>query len=368
MVYWQLSETDDDIPVVGPPPGHPMPCSLSKDSWAPSPFEHVAHRVGPGPGGVAMGKLVSAVAVGLVTLLVGVISVVAAALGSGSGSGAGGGAGGTSGPTSAGASPGTGGVAPGPAIPPGWLDLYQQAASGCPGLPWAVLGAIGTVETDSGQSTAPGVWSGANAAGAEGPMQFEPGTFAAYATVGPGGARPPSPYDPVDAVYTAAALLCADGAGSATSLQRAVSDYNHSAAYVDTVLTLATSLAEDPSVSGTVVAALSFAARQLGTPYVWGGTGNGGFDCSGLVQAAYRAAGIALPRVAQDQFDAGPAVPAGSTVAPGDLVFFGSGPLGVDHVGLYVGAGEMIDAPDTGAPVRFDSADSTDLVGATRPG
>jgi hypothetical protein len=58
-----------------------MPSSLSKDSWAPSPFEHVAHRVGPGPGGVAMGKLVSAVAVGLVTLLVGVISVVAASLG-----------------------------------------------------------------------------------------------------------------------------------------------------------------------------------------------------------------------------------------------------------------------------------------------
>jgi cell wall-associated NlpC family hydrolase len=109
------------------------------------------------------------------------------------------------------------------------------------------------------------------------------------------------------------------------------------------------------------------AAQQLNTPYLWGGTGAGGFDCSGLVQAAYRHAGIALPRVAQDQFDAGPQLPDGGVVEPGDLLFFGSGPGGVDHVGLYVGAGEMIDAPYTGALVRFDSADWDELVGATRP-
>ncbi len=231
-----------------------------------------------------------------------------------------------------------------------------------------MLAAVGTVESRSGQSTASGVWSGANSAGAEGPMQFEPATFAAYATVGPGGARPPSPYDPVDAVYTASALLCADGAASPATLRAAIEDYNHATTYVDTVLTLALSLQQDPSTPGTVVAALSFAAQQLGTPYVWGGTGDGGFDCSGLAQAAYRTAGITLPRVAQDQFDAGPAVPAGTEVAPGDLVFFGSGPTGVEHVGLYVGAGEMIDAPHTGALVRFDIADQSGVVGATRPG
>jgi cell wall-associated NlpC family hydrolase len=72
--------------------------------------------------------------------------------------------------------------------------------------------------------------------------------------------------------------------------------------------------------------------------------------------------------VAQDQFDAGPPVTDGSSVEPGDLVFFGSGPAGVDHVGLYVGSGEMIDAPHTGALVRFDSAGWSGLVGATRPG
>ena len=63
-------------------------------------------------------------------------------------------------------------------IPPAMLALYQQAAATCPGLPWAILAAIGTVESDNGQSTLPGVHSGANAAGAEGMMQFEPATFA----------------------------------------------------------------------------------------------------------------------------------------------------------------------------------------------
>ena len=197
---------------------------------------------------------------------------------------------------------------------------------------------------------------------------MDPGTFAAYATVGPDGAQPPSPYDAVDAVYSAKAMLCADGAGAVPTLRTAIEEYNHSDSYADTVLALSLAIAENPTVSGTVLAAISFAAQHLGTPYLWGGTGPGGFDCSGLVQAAYRSAGISLPRVAQAQFDAGPAVPDNATVQPGDLVFYGSGPSGVDHVGLYVGAGEMIDAPHTGALVRVDDADWPDLVGATRPG
>jgi cell wall-associated NlpC family hydrolase len=316
-----------------------------------------------------MGKVMMGLGGLLAATVVGVVLVVAVVLGQGPGSG--GGLGGPNGATTGAVgdgNPGAGGISPGPAIPAEWLTLYQQAAATCDGLPWAVLAAIGTVETGSGQSDAPGVWSGANSAGAEGPMQFEPATFAAYATIGPSGASPASPYDPIDAAYSAAALLCANGAGSPTTLNTAIADYNHSDVYVDTVLTLALAFGDAPQTSGTVVAALSFAAQQLNTPYLWGGTGNGGFDCSGLVQAAFQHGGVDLPRVAQDQFDAGPPVPGGTPVAPGDLVFFGDGPSSVDHVGLYVGGGEMIDAPDTGELVRFDNADWSGFVGATRPG
>jgi cell wall-associated NlpC family hydrolase len=273
-------------------------------------------------------------------------------------------------------------------IPAAMLTLYQQAASGCPGLPWVVLAAIGTVESGNGTSDLPGVHAGANAAGAEGPMQFEPATFAAYdQPEPPGGAAPPSPYDPIDATYAAARDLCANGAANGANLAGAVFDYNHSQAYVAQVMALAASYGQPAAVAGTPAGpaggrAVTWALAQVGTPYVWGGEDPaapghpGGFDCSGLVQAAYREAGIALPRVAQDQFDAGPALPPGAPLAPGDLVFFGGSPTDVGHVGLVVSPGVMVDAPHTGADVREDTFPTvigaswgSDLyLGATRPG
>jgi len=295
---------------------------------------------------------------------------------------------------------GAGGSAPGVSaaatakIPPQMLTLYQAAAITCPGLPWTILAAIGTVESDNGQSNLPGVHSGANAAGAEGPMQFEPATFAAYdEPVPPGGADPPSPYDPTDAVYAAARLLCADGAAGGADLAGAVYAYNHSTAYVSQVLALAQTYAAAPtntstgvglSVSGTGTAggeaAVSWALSQIGTPYVWGGETPGvGFDCSGLVQAAYAVAGVALPRVAQDQYDTTPKLAPDAALAPGDLVFFGGGPGSIDHVGLFVGVVNghdvMVDAPHTGADVRAEDFPATAgarfgsllYVGATRP-
>jgi hypothetical protein len=91
-----------------------------------------------------------------------------------------------------------------------------------------------------GLSQLPGVHAGQNEAGAEGPMQFEPATFARYGRPVPaGGIAPPNPYDPVDAVYAAARMLCADGGASASGLGQAVFDYNHSGAYVTEVLALA---------------------------------------------------------------------------------------------------------------------------------
>jgi len=127
-------------------------------------------------------------------------------------------------------------------IPAGMLTLYEQAAATCPGLPWTVLAAIGTVESGNGTSDLPGVHSGANPAGAQGPMQFEPATFAEYDTpVPPGGASPPSPYDPTDAVYAAARMLCANGARDGADISGAVFAYNHATWYVNEVLSLARS-------------------------------------------------------------------------------------------------------------------------------
>ena len=271
-------------------------------------------------------------------------------------------------------------------IPPSMLTLYQQAAATCPGLPWTILAAIGTIESDNGQSDLPGVHSGANAAGAEGPMQFEPATFAAYdRPIPPGGADPPSPYDPTDAVYAAARLLCADGAAGGADLSGAVYAYNHSASYVAEVLALAQTYASSATAAtgsrdSAGAMAVSWALSQIGTPYVWGGETPGvGFDCSGLVQAAYAVAGVSLPRVAQDQYNATSKLAPASVLAPGDLVFFGGSPDSIDHVGLYVGVvngqNVMVDAPHTGADVRAEPFPASvgssfgDLlyIGATRP-
>ncbi len=264
----------------------------------------------------------------------------------------------TGGPIAIGGPPGTGTAAAIGSVPAAMLSLYARAAATCPGLPWTVLAAIGTVESLNGTSSLPGVASGANSAGAEGPMQFEPPTFAQYADPVPaGGLNPPSPYDPVDAVYAAARMLCADGAESASSLGGAIYDYNHSASYVSDVLAVAVSYGLGTGVTGSRgEVAVEYALAQVGTPYVWGGEVPGvGFDCSGLAQAAWAAAGIRLPRVAQDQFDAGPAVPPGSPLAPGDLVFFGPAGGVATHVGLVVDpSGLMVDAPHTGALVRLD--------------
>jgi cell wall-associated NlpC family hydrolase len=119
----------------------------------------------------------------------------------------------------------------------------------------------------------------------------------------------------------------------------------------------------DIPVSGRAAAAVAFARAQLGKPYVWGATGPNSYDCSGLVQAAWAAAGVALPRTTYEQIDAGTRIPV-SDLQPGDLVFYYSG---VSHVGMYVGGGEIIHAPHPGAAVEYAPVGEMPIVGAVRP-
>jgi len=126
--------------------------------------------------------------------------------------------------------------------------------------------------------------------------------------------------------------------------------------------TLRAGVANPPPVLPGAQVAILFALAQVGKPYLWGGSGPDAFDCSGLVQQAWKVAGVALPRVAIDQFNA--TIPISfQDLQPGDLVFF-ENPVG--HVGIYVGNGQMIDAPFTGAQVRLDSIFWNNIAGFGR--
>jgi len=125
-----------------------------------------------------------------------------------------------------------------------------------------------------------------------------------------------------------------------------------------------------------VSAAIAFAQKQIGKPYLWGGTGPDAFDCSGLVMMAYQAAGMDIPRTSEDQWAWGPKVPA-SQVEPGDLVFFACSdgtPTSPGHVGLVIGGGKMIQAYATGFPIQISTYGTpssegglSQVVGFTRP-
>jgi cell wall-associated NlpC family hydrolase len=122
--------------------------------------------------------------------------------------------------------------------------------------------------------------------------------------------------------------------------------------------------AQEPNSSPALVA-VAFACTQLGKPYVWGGNGDPGFDCSGLTHAAYAAAGIAIPRTAQTQYDAGPLLTTGTPLQAGDLVFYGNGPRSVTHVGIAISPTQMIDAPHSGADVEITGVGR--YLAASRP-
>ena len=123
-----------------------------------------------------------------------------------------------------------------------------------------------------------------------------------------------------------------------------------------------------PPASGKGAIAVAEARKQLGKPYVYGGSGPDNFDCSGLTAWAWKAAGVRLSHSAYTQYFETTRVPI-DAVQPGDLLFFGKdGVESIHHNAIYIGGGDMIEASQTGTPIRIRGWRSIDIVGAGRPG
>ncbi|MFB7332772.1 NlpC/P60 family protein [Streptomyces adustus] len=273
------------------------------------------------------------------------------------------------------------------AVPAAYQTLVQKWGNLCPALNPALLAA--QLYQESGFNP-----NAKSQAAAQGIAQFIPGTWATHGIDGDGdGDR--DVWDPNDAIPSAASYDCQlasyvkDVPGNVTDNMLAaynagayavikyggVPPYSETRNYVKTITTLEESFAApvtrvDPSRQAA--GAIYYAQKKLGTPYLWGGNGTadqgGRFDCSGLTKASYASVGITLPRVANDQYNAGPH-PKRNELLPGDLVFFShdlSDSRAIHHVGIYVGGGYMIDAPRTGAVIRFDPIDNSEYFGATR--
>ncbi|WP_330334785.1 NlpC/P60 family protein [Streptomyces sp. NBC_00536] len=300
----------------------------------------------------------------------------------------------------------------------------------CKGMRWQILAGIARVESDhaaghqiadSGDITPPitgprldgsgaggnttaipdtdhGKWDGDTAYDrAVGPFQFLPETFRTYGRDGNGDGAI-SPHNADDAALAAAIYLCGDGRDltNREQLRAAIHTYNLSWAYVDDVTSgiyRYDALGNTPSTAtGTAGTVIQAALAQTGIPYSWGGGGPEGpstgvccspggqdgrtvtgFDCSGLTQYAYAQAGINLPRTAAEQAGAGRRIPASAgfgALQPGDLIFYGYSPTAdstIHHVGIYLGDGQMINAPRPGRPVSIDPVNAMpDYAGGTR--
>jgi cell wall-associated NlpC family hydrolase len=268
------------------------------------------------------------------------------------------------------------------AIPAAYVPWVLAAGSLCAAISPAVVAAQDQAESDWGPRRV-------SPAGAEGIAQFLPSTFAVWGRDDDGTGNV-SPFNPFDAIMAQgrydcslaalAARLLAAGQASGKVIDLALACYNagpgqveaargvpaDAAAYVREIDSLAASKYSAVSVAGSAagLAAVAAAESALGTPYQWGGScaaPHGGdpagwCDCSSLVQMAWGAAGVALPRTTYQQVSAGTPVRSVSDLRPGDLIFIPGSDGSASspgHVGLYAGDGMLIDAPTTGQVVRF---------------
>lgn len=303
-------------------------------------------------------------------------------------------------------------------IPENYLEIYKKIGKE-KDIPWNILAGIGQVESKHGRWDGPGITEEDNekynAWGAAGPMQFgaEDGSPAGNSWGGdpvmPVEKRPEegygqdgnndgvvNVYDPADAIPASADYLIAHGAKE--NIRKAIFGYNHAWWYVDDVTEWAEKYADGDFSTGSSVeraveceidsqgepignapddatqAVVDWALEQRGKPYVWGGTGPSGFDCSGLMMKAYASIGVTIPRISQDQWKFGPKVEKGKE-QPGDLVFFdvqrAGEPPGPGHVGMVIGDGLMVEAWCTNcgpiATREYDDPDRSAIMGFTRP-
>ena len=158
-----------------------------------------------------------------------------------------------------------------------------------------------------------------------------------------------------DAAAADAAQAAADTAASAADAAAANVDAAAAGSGDAAAAAPAAAAADAPArAAATTGGVVGIARSKVGAAYVWGASGPGAFDCSGLTLGAWTSAGGRLPRTAQWQYTATARV-AIADLQPGDLVFFGPNDRAIHHVGLYVGNGTMIEAPHTGAVIRYSS-------------
>jgi len=279
------------------------------------------------------------------------------------------------------------------AVPiPALIPVLEQAGSLCQGISAPLLAA--QIDAESGWNPA-----AVSPAGAEGIAQFLPTTFVTYGRNDDGTGNV-SPFNPTDAVmamgrYDCALLAAVSGITGEDPVSLMLAAYNaglgavlahggippyaETEAYVAKVLALvptyALALSPQPGSPSFAQAVVAAATGEIGIPYSWGGgsvTGPSfgiatgattmGFDCSGLVLFAIAQASggqVVLPHSSELQATMGTPV-APPAIAPGDVIAFALGPdpTDFDHIGIYIGNNQMIDAPETGSVVRVDTLNS----------
>jgi hypothetical protein len=227
------------------------------------------------------------------------------------------------------------------AVPLELAEVEREGLASCPDLPSSILEALGFVASLSGRllNTPPPWWS------------WPSGRF---------GIEMATTFSARQDVEAAVAVLCT-AIRQYPSIPHALQALLGDQQAVRVVEVVSLALAGQPMLSAGRAQAIETAAWALGLPYQWGGNGPRTYDCSGLMVAAWKSAGVALPRTAQQQFDW--LTPNVSHPMPGDLLFFGASTAAVSHVGIEIGAGLMIDAPYTGAVVRIDPDGAPTAVG-----